>query len=285
MSGRELISKRTRMEFREFLVGYTLGQIEDEFSAADLEPDRSFNPRLHGERRSFVEQYYHRLDFTNPHDVRKLFRVYEAVLIEQSAYIKNPGGADVTEGKRAYDRLISSLRRDGYEFQDGHIRAKSRTAMLRHLAETAGKLDAEYLEAQIDRLMEAVESDTDLAVGQAKELAETCCKTILAAESQTDIDRLELVPLVKRTMKHLQLLPEDISDSAKGLKTIKAILGNLAMISQGMAELRNLYGTGHGKHGRHKRLPVRHARLAVGAATILASFLFETYEERKNIGN
>ena len=41
-----------------------------------------------------------------------------------------------------------------------------------------------------------------------------------------------------------------------------------------------LYGTGHGKPGWHERLPVRHARLAVGAATTLASFLFETYAAR-----
>lgn len=55
---------------------------------------------------------------------------------------------------------------------------------------------------------------------------------------------------------------------------------NLAMISQGIARLRNLYGTGHGKRGGHKRLPVRHARLAVGAATTLATFLFDTHSAR-----
>ena len=81
-------------------------------------------------------------------------------------------------------------------------------------------------------------------------------------------------------MKRLQLLPEDIPEKVRGTKTIKAVLGNLAMISQGMAELRNLYGTGHGKHAGHKRLPIRHARLAVGAATTLTAFLFETHSER-----
>ncbi len=88
------------------------------------------------------------------------------------------------------------------------------------------------------------------------------------------------MPLVKQTMKHLHLVPTDIPDAAKGAQTIKAVFGNLAMSSQGMAELRNLYGTGHGKHAKRKRLPVRHARLAVGAATTLASFLFETHAAR-----
>ncbi|GIK15598.1 MAG: hypothetical protein BroJett003_05620 [Planctomycetota bacterium] len=282
MSGRELISKKTRNEFREFLVGWTLREIENEFSAAGLEPDRSYGPGLGGERRKFVEQYYHRLNFADAGDVGKLLKVYEAILATCVSQIENPGVRtyDTPTLKGKYDNLLGWLRRDGYEFSDGRLRAKADSAALRHLTATAATLNAEYLAAQIDRLNEAVEQDSDLAIGQAKELVETCCKTILATRGNSNVDRLDLVPLVKRTVVHLQLLPEDIPDSAKGAKTIKAILGNLAMIAQGMAELRNLYGTGHGKHGHQKRLPVRHARLAVGAATTLASFLFETHAAR-----
>jgi hypothetical protein len=54
----------------------------------------------------------------------------------------------------------------------------------------------------------------------------------------------------------------------------------LATVSQSLAELRNLYGTGHGKGGRTKGLSPRHAKLAVGAAATLAVFLFETHKER-----
>ena len=42
-------------------------------------------------------------------------------------------------------------------------------------------------------------------------------------------------------------MPKNISDDVKGAKSIKAILGNLKAIAQGVAELRNLYGSGHGK--------------------------------------
>ncbi len=281
MSGRELISKKTRTEFREFLVGWTLREIENEFSSAGLEPDRSYDPQLGGQRREFVEQYYHILDFTDPNDVARLLRVYEAILAYCETHIANPGTyTDPATLKQEYDKLVGCLRRDGYEFNEGRLRAKGDNALLRHLSATAANIDAEYLAVQVERLAEAVEQDSDLAIGQAKELVETCCKTILAASGDSDYKRLDLIPLVKRTMKQLQLLPEDIPDKAKGAKTIKAVLGNLAMISQGMAELRNLYGTGHGKHAKHKRLPVRHARLAVGAATTLASFLFETYAAR-----
>jgi hypothetical protein len=58
------------------------------------------------------------------------------------------------------------------------------------------------------------------------------------------------------------------------------LLNNLASISNGLAEIRNLYGTGHGKHARSKGLQRRHARLAVGAASTLGVFLFETYRDK-----
>ena len=280
MSRRELISKKTRIAFREFLVGWTLREIENEFSGAGLEPDLSHDPQLGGQRREFVEQHYHAVDFTNPAHVRRVLSVYEAILADCETHLANPQAHDDPATlKQEYDKLLSCLRRDGYEVRDGRLRARE-SALLQHLSTRAATLDADYLTSQVDRLAEAVEQDPDLAIGQAKDLVETCCKTILAASGESDYDRLNLVRLVRRTMKRLRLLPEDIPDRARGAKTIRAVLGNLAMISQGMAELRNLYGTGHGKHASHKRLPIRHARLAVGAATTLTTFLFETHSER-----
>lgn len=89
-----------------------------------------------------------------------------------------------------------------------------------------------------------------------------------------------MLPLVRRTAEELQLVPDRVPDAAKGADVIKKLLGNLAVVSQSLAELRNLYGTGHGKEGRTAGLSPRHAKLAVGAAATLAVFLFETHKER-----
>lgn len=59
-------------------------------------------------------------------------------------------------------------------------------------------------------------------------------------------------------------------------------MSNLASVTQGLAEIRNLYGTGHGKDGKRRGLLPRHARLAVGAATTLVTFLLDTHRERGN---
>lgn len=69
--------------------------------------------------------------------------------------------------------------------------------------------------------------------------------------------------------------------AARGGDVIKRLLSNLGTIGNGLAELRGLYGTSHGKHGSATSLGTRHAKLAVGAAATLTVFLFETHMESK----
>jgi hypothetical protein len=129
--------------------------------------------------------------------------------------------------------------------------------------------------------MEAsVLNDPSLAIGTAKELVETCCKTILEARNVAFAKSADLPELMKLTIKELELTPDDIPNEAKAADTIKRLLSNLATITQGIAELRNQYGTGHGKAAGAKGLGSRHAKLAVGAASTLAVFLAETYNEK-----
>lgn len=79
----------------------------------------------------------------------------------------------------------------------------------------------------------------------------------------------------------LNLVPEGVPNAARGADVIKRLLSNLSTIGHGLAELRGLYGTGRGKYGSTSGLTTRHAKLAVGAASTLAVFLFETHEQTK----
>jgi hypothetical protein len=45
---RDLISKTTRNEFRELMVGYTLREIEMTFDAGGLEPRSDYEPQVSG---------------------------------------------------------------------------------------------------------------------------------------------------------------------------------------------------------------------------------------------
>jgi hypothetical protein len=140
--------------------------------------------------------------------------------------------------------------------------------------------DASYVAQQITRIEAAVTHDPSLAIGTAKELVETCCKTILTERQVAFTKSAEIPELVKLTAKSLELTPDDIPDKAKAAETIKRLLSNLGSTTQGLAELRNQYGTGHGKPAGAKGLTARHAKLAAGAASTLAVFLVETHNER-----
>lgn len=265
----ELISRKTRTEFREFLVGWTLREIRAEFDGEYIECIDDYVPPMSGERRSLVEQYYKSLDFKKHADVQRLLRVYENILNKISP--GNPEGAQT---------LVNFLKRDGYLYQDGSIRNVSHDLpTLDQARQAANDFDATYMAMQIRRIENAIESDPDLAVGSSKELLESCCKTILSDRSCEIPKDPDLTQLVRLTMEELKLLPEDIADETKGSKAIKGILGGLSGIAKGLTEVRNLYGSGHGKHGRTSSLKPRHAKLAVGAATTLVVFLFETHRE------
>jgi len=134
---------------------------------------------------------------------------------------------------------------------------------------------------EIHRLENAVDADPDLAIGTAKELVETCCKTILTKRGVVYGKSADLGDLTKLLVKELNLVPEGITDEAKGANNIKLILRNLTSLTHNLAELRGLYGTGHGRDGKHRGLQPRHARLAVGAAVAFIDFISETYRERE----
>lgn len=155
------------------------------------------------------------------------------------------------------------------------------TPRLDSLKMHAKALDANHLAEQIRRLEASIATDPSLAIGTAKELIETCCKTILAERGVTISGTADVSTLTKETLKALKLVPEGIPEAVRGADVIKRLLSNLGTIGNGLAELRGLYGTGHGKHGSASGLGARHAKLAVGAAATLAIFLFETHTETK----
>jgi hypothetical protein len=150
------------------------------------------------------------------------------------------------------------------------------------IKELSVEFNSQHIADQIVRMQQAIDrNDCWLAIGTAKELVETACKTILRESGISFGPNADLLDLHKLVRKELKLVPEDIPEAAKASSTIKNILSNLATIVQGVAELRNLYGTGHGPEGRAKGLELRHAKLAVGTATTLVTFLFDTYKQRK----
>jgi hypothetical protein len=198
---------------------------------------------------------------------------------------------DPSEAERICQLYNEFLRNDGFQIVEktrlsgrpvytGRFVGVGITPAVAAAKSTLGSTDPGYVFQQITRMEAAVVNDPALAIGTAKELVESCCKTILQDREIAFAASADLPELVKLTAKALELAPDDVPAKAKAVETIKRLLSNLGTIAQGLAELRNQYGTGHGKAAGAKGLGSRHAKLAVGAASTLAVFLAETHNEK-----
>lgn len=186
------------------------------------------------------------------------------------------------------------LKHDGYElYEKSHISGRglygwrdistNNVIVAKQSESLTEKFNSEYMATQIKNMHNTIETSPYDAIGKAKELYESCCKTILIAYNISINPNWNVNHLSKEVCKVLKLTPDDISDTVKASDTIKQLLGHLSAISQSMAELRNSYGSGHGKDIKFKGLTPRHARLAVGSAVTAVHFIWETYEEQQKM--
>ncbi len=195
---------------------------------------------------------------------------------------------DTTIVKKLQQNINECLKEDGFEIIEkmkiaGRPVFVSRNRVTltsdKKKMEIIDHISEEYVSKQINLMETAIESAPHIAIGIAKELIETICKTILNERKISYDKEWDLPKLLKETNKELKLTPNDIHNEVKASETIKSILGSLSNVVQGIAELRNSYGSGHGKDAKFRGLSPRHAKLAVGASTTLAIFLLETHKK------
>lgn len=248
-----LISPRLRREAREYLVGWTLGEIGDLFHAEGFSADTDHQPDCSGQRRSYVEQFYVRIDWSSWDECRGVLRVFEA-LIDCAERV----GDDYNAGWR--DGFISLLARDGFE-RDGLGRLRPRWETMTSPSITSLP-DESAIPTLLARMWDNVEDHPDAAIGAAKEAVEATAKHVLI-ESGEQLNGKETIPdLVSRTQRALDLHPRSVAPDKKGADTIRKILGALSQAALGVNDLRNDYGSGHGRQHRASGLTARHARLA-----------------------
>lgn len=142
-------------------------------------------------------------------------------------------------------------------------------------------LDARFMQEQLSRAEGAVQNDPALAIGTAKELVETCCKTMLGKLGIPIPEGTELPKMANMLLEELELLPRTVDAAEQGAVSLRALLGNFANIPHRLAELRNLYGTGHGKDGKFQGLEPHHAQLAVESAQAFINFVVAAFRRRE----
>lgn len=260
------LSPRTRCLFREHLSSRgTVGYIADVFGGAGLSTAQlAGGVVVGGQRRILVEQYYAGMNWSDPANERRMLAAYKHIL------------QDADEGQGA--QLAEALRGDGYEVRSSCEIVNPRPLALRLPADLD---DPEALATYERRIQSALhDNDPELAVGTAKELIEAVCKQLLADTNATPDPEWSLEKLYKEAAKTISLDVDRVVDVKPGAESIKKVLRGLAMVVSGTAELRNRFGTGHGRH-RRSGLQVRHAELVTGSSLAVARFLLATRTEHR----
>jgi hypothetical protein len=191
-----------------------------------------------GARRAQFRRYLVSVD---QHDPQQLDRLGDALgaLIEEVAASKQ-------------EFLVKAAERDGFIFADGVFRPAG--ADQRSFAVTRVE-DLASIEDRGRRLQLLANDNPKDAVGGAKELVESVCRTVLRLiGEQAPRKTADLVDIAKSTLQALEFVPAG-DDAEKSAALVRRFL-------------------------QQKSLSPRHARLAVGVAVTFAGFVAETYVER-----
>ena len=202
----------------------------------------------------FLSMTLHPIVRTNTDERTKLLELYNKHLAGDGYEIVK---TDEVSGKPIYSGRQQVI-------GQAHLAAKK--------TEIKKYLNTAYVNGKINTMNDAVSKDTDLAIGTAKELLETTCKSILKQHAINIDSDWTLPQLLKATTSALDFTP-------KAEKAIKQILGGITTIVHGVAELRNGYGTGHGKDADFKGLEIKYAKLFVGVVSEIAILYLATNGE------
>ena len=265
---RDLISKTTRNEFRELMVGYTLREIEMTFDAGGLTPRSDYDPQVGGQRRGLVECYYANIDFTSAIDIKKLLAVYEEIIENLRQSAERTPGAQIDATVNA---LLRRMERDGFRYESGRFIVGPNAAIVH--APSLVQLSEESIQEQVEKArLKVSHGDSAGAIANAYTLVEEFLKQLLRRtgvtfnESEGDI----------RALYKAVCIPLHLDPKGESLESyLKAILEGLLRQISGLFEVANKASD---RHARRYNPAPHHARLAVNAAFTLCEFLLESFE-------
>lgn len=156
------------------------------------------------------------------------------------------------------------------------IEENDRQIPLVEIGSVLSGLDIDTISDVWSKMLSRRSQDPAGAITAARTLLESVCKHILDDDQVSYGNHDDLPKLWRHVAEHLNLTPEQHS-----APDIRSLLGQCQAVVGGLANLRNSFGDAHGQ-GRNAMRPLpRHAALAVNLAGSMASFLIETWLDRK----
>ncbi len=264
----EYIPPEVRITFRDFCVSHlVLRTIRDAFESQGFRADEEYLPSVSGQRRTLVEQFYRNIDWSNIDHALRFLRVLNTALSFPWIDQKNK------------DDFLGVCRKAGLAVREGQVHLDAGLGVEWFMQ--GGRVSRLGFEAYIQRMRDGLATDPESAVGAAKDLVEAVAKYVIRETTGQPPAKADAPRLVRDAVDALDLK----QDLPEGAKALQKILSGMNQVVQGISEVRNLYGTGHGRLPEEgARINVQHAKLAVGTSVVLATFLLDVLEERqKNV--
>jgi hypothetical protein len=277
------LSRRSRNKWADLCANYgTLRLIEDAYSAHDVLLPPHWQPPPGSQRRALVAAAEETVDPEEPAVQQRLLATY-------LDGIEDWGQASSTFTAADYDdvlvpearALVRSLQRDGAPIADDGTLVLGGTGHALSVERFDRLGEPRVLLEHLARIEAGIAADPAAAIASAKELVESACKFVLDDYGVSHKRAASLPDLYGAVATELRLSREAVPNSAKGSQSAQRVLQNLMSAVQGLAELRNELGLGHGRT-TPSPANARHARLAANAARTVVEFLLETWHARKD---
>ncbi len=211
-----------------------------------------------------------------PDGQRVIAQVIERA-VDVRDYLDFPEKLDVVveylNKRLSYDKF--QLRKNGKQYRLVSIATDAR--ITEALREKVDSLSLESVQRDFERAVEQADTDPEDAITSACSTIESTCKCLLDKMGQPYPKQQDISGLTREVQRHLNLSP----DRADVGEDIKRILGGLSNVSGGIGALRTHAGDAHGRGKKTSRVDSRIARLAIHAASTIALFLIETWQEKK----
>lgn len=143
-------------------------------------------------------------------------------------------------------------------------------------------LDFDTVELDIARALANTTADAEDAVTAACSLLESVCRSILIELHLPLPPKRDIDGLIRAVQEPLNLSPGRSDLPAEIEQDVRQLLGGLTSVAKGIGALRTHAGDAHGREKGFKRIDSRIARLAITAASSIALFLIETWEQQQH---
>lgn len=143
--------------------------------------------------------------------------------------------------------------------------------------ESLKKLSSDAVDRMWSKTLSRISQDPDGAITAARSLVESVCKHILDDLGEVYDTKGDLPILYKLVSNRMHLSADQQQE-----QVFKQILGGCSSVVSGFASFRNSHADAHGQGRKPIVAKKRHAILAVNLAGTMATFLVETFQERKN---